>query len=249
MPKYEVGQRWTYQTREQDTGGSTLLIGSVQRQAGQDVIHIKVENVGPLNSNGPSVVSHMPFSQAAMDASVVSLVESQADVGDDFQEGIATWKEQAGGVFEISVAEAIEAVFSVAAQPDDTFDELVVEMRSTRSSELIGKLHRQLFALPQWFFLSDPENDRAPVQWQFADGANTKPALLAFTNEERAATAAVELGLYPEGTGIPIMPAPVREAAKWFSGPDCANEWICFNLTYEDFPLQSDEAVQFLRSK
>jgi hypothetical protein len=117
-------------------------------------------------------------------------------------------------------------------------------MRSKQSEELIGELYRQLFSLDQWFFLCEPDNPRAPVQWEFPDGVNPTPALLAFTSRERAVSAAVSLGIYPEGSSVSIMPASVKDSVHWISGPDCANEWLCFNLTQQNFPLYRDDAAR-----
>jgi hypothetical protein len=249
MPEYAAGQRWTYRSREQDAG-STLVIGSVQKRLLKStIVHVMVDGVVCATSADPIVISHMPFSKQAIDASVIELVETGVEAGPQFEEGIATWREHNGGVFDLTVAEAVDAVVSVGPAPqDDPFDELVTEMRAQQSEELVGELYRQLFALKQWFFLCDPDDPQSPVQWQFEEGANPTPALLAFTSTRRAASAAIELGLYPEDSQIRMMPAPVRDAVEWISGPHCANEWLCFNFTQENFPLYCDDAVQLLKN-
>ena len=141
------------------------------------------------------------------------------------------------------------AVVSVAPpSPDDSFDAIVQEMRAKKSKELIGELYRQLFSLDQWCFLCEPGDERAPVQWEFPEGINPTPALLAFTSSERAASAAAALGLYPEGSSVSIMPVSVKDAVEWISSSDCANEWLCFNLTQQEFPLYCDAAVELLEN-
>lgn len=208
-----------------------------------------VEGIVSPNSTDSIVIRHMPFSKDAIDVSVLNLVETDVKLGPEFEDGVAIWKKQKGGVFNLTVSQAVDAVLSVTTAPhDDPFDRIVTEMRSTRSEELIDNLYSQLFSLDQWFFLCKPGNENTPVQWEFPEGLNPSPALLAFTSRERAASAAISLGIYPEGSGISIMPATVKDAVEWVSGPDCSNSWICFNLTQENFPLYCNDAVRLLQS-
>lgn len=249
LAKYDVGQRWSYRTREQDVG-STLLIGHVQKgPLKPPVIHVMVDGIVSPHAADPIVIGHMPFSKKAINASVLELVETGAQVKAEFEDGISTWKSQKGGVFDLTVSEAVDAVVSMVPTPhDDSFDKIVTEMRSKQSEELIGELYRQLFSLDQWFFLCERDNDRAPVQWEFPDGMSPTPALLAFTSQQRAASAAVALGIYPEGSSISIVPASVEDSVNWISGPDYSNDWLCFNLTQQNFPLYRDDAVRLLEN-
>lgn len=247
MAKYNAGQRWSYRTRDQDVG-STLVIGKVQKRLMKPpIFHVFVNGIASPDSADPIVIGHMPFSEKAIDGSVLELLKSGVVVPPSFDDGVATWNKQKGGVFDLTVSEAVDVVVSVAQTPrNDPFDEIVAEMRSTQSEGLIGKLYRQLFSLDQWFFLCEPDNPRAPIQWEFPDGMNPTPALLAFTSRDRAVSAAVSLGIYPEGSNVSIMPASVKDSVHWISSPDCANEWLCFNLTQQNFPLYVDDAVRLL---
>ncbi len=250
MEMYCVGQRWSYRARGVDVG-STLLIGAVEQEEGRpSVIHITIAGIVTPRSDAPIVIGHMPFSKEAIDDSVLELLESGIDVPDGFEDGFAVWKAQEGGVFALGVAEAIEAVIGAVPPPpvEDGFDAVVNQMRATRSRELIGDLYRRLFLLKEWFFLCEPQDARVPVQWRFPEGMNPNPALLAFTSRQRAASAAVALGLYPQGGDIAVMPASVPEAIDWISGPGCSNEWLCFNLTQVDFPLYVSDAVSIFES-
>ena len=74
MTKYIAGQRWSYQTRQQDDG-STLLIGKVQESPGQPtIIRVMVEGIVAPHSNDPIMIGHMPFAESAIDKSVLELV-------------------------------------------------------------------------------------------------------------------------------------------------------------------------------
>lgn len=250
MFEYDVGQRWAYRTREQDRD-STLVIGRILRRfLKPSVIHVMLEGVVSPSTGDPLVIGHMPFSCEAMDASVLYHIESGVELDSRFEDGFAQWTRDKGSVFDQTVAQAIDAVLSVIGErADDPFDSIVARMRSQRSEELIGELYRQLFSLEQWFFLCQPENRRVPVEWVFPKGVNPTPALLAFTSRERAASAAIKLGIYQEGSDISIMPATVKGAVDWMSGPDFKNSWICFNLTYHDFALYCTDAAKLIQRK
>jgi hypothetical protein len=72
--------------------------------------------INPAAPQGKSTfISHMPFTEEAIDQSVLQLVDQREQLP-RFEEGYATWKEQAdkgkAGVFTIRVAEAIEGIAS-----------------------------------------------------------------------------------------------------------------------------------------
>ncbi len=153
-------------------------------------------------------------------------------------------------VSDVESCAFMEGTYSAEAMrartPDsepDSFDAIVTEMRAKRSDEMIEVLYKQLFALPEWFFICDPYEERAPAQWVFPDVADGSPAVLAFTSRERATRAAVELGLYDPGAEIPLMPAPVDAAVGWITSSDFHNEWLNFNQTRNDFPLYVDDVT------
>lgn len=248
MTRYEVGQRWAYRTRQQDVG-STLLIGGIDRGT-EPVVHVRISGVVSPRSAGPIVIGHMPFSAAALDSSVLELLELGAQIPADFSDAVFAWAGQQGGVFGATVSAAIDDALSALAVAapvdDDPFDGIVRELRATRSAQLVEELYRRLFSLEHWFFLREPGDPRVPVQWVFPDGVNETPALLAFTSRERAESAAVSLGLYAEGAQGAVMEAPIRDAVQWVAGPACANEWLCFNLSRENFPIYVRDAVLLL---
>lgn len=247
MANYQAGQRWKYRTRERDAD-STVVIGKVQKSFfRQPVIHISVLKVTKIEEGGITDISHMPFSLKAIDASLLSLIESNLPVSAEFQDGFNTWKGAKGGVFEIPVHQAVDAIMSINPfVTDDPFDDHVRRMRAQKSEKMIGELYQKLVAMERWYFLCNPEDPRSPVEWVFPDGINKTPALLAFTSEERAAAAAHKLGIYPPGAPVSVMPSPVKEALKWISGKEIGFNWVCFNLTFENFPLYCDHAAKLL---
>ena len=111
---YQAGQIWRYKTRpgEED---STLIIVKTEYydEVIGNVIHISVTGVRIKNPNveGEIIdkVPHMPFSESAITASVVELIDQGADLP-SFEEGYNMWKSASGGIFTIQVSEAVEGM-------------------------------------------------------------------------------------------------------------------------------------------
>lgn len=111
MPELAVGQVWGYKTRTGDEG-STLTIGKLETipEVGA-VVHISISGVhvknlhvaGGYNTELP----HAPFSQAALIQSLTTLVR-QAEPPPEFETGYQEWQKARGGVFTVSVAEAVD---------------------------------------------------------------------------------------------------------------------------------------------
>jgi len=237
MSKFEAGQRWSYKVRPQDTG-STFVVGEVTKEAEQTVVHITVEDVSLPTSSTPSTIGHMPFSESAIEASVVKLVDGTHSAHDVFKPSKETWEKEKGSVFDTTVANAIDAVFSEDREVSDPeIDDLVIAMRDQKNEGAVEKLYSHLFQLEHWFFLCDPKDDQAPVQWEFPEAQNKSPAVLAFTSEDRAAIAATELGIYPAGAEINLITPSVAECVDWMTSDAFDNEWLCFNISDQNFPF------------
>jgi hypothetical protein len=109
--KFQPGQVWQYKTRPHEKN-STLTILKVESLAKIGVIvHIRVDKIRLRNCTGgpePETFEHMPFSRDAIDRSVVKLVKDHTDVP-DFAEGYKAWRKACGGVYTVTVAEALQA--------------------------------------------------------------------------------------------------------------------------------------------
>ncbi|AFY38876.1 hypothetical protein Lepto7376_2605 [[Leptolyngbya] sp. PCC 7376] len=243
MPQFQVGQRWSYQVRAEENRESTFVIGAVDTDA--NIIHISVEKAFLSDATEPVSIGHMPFSGEALTKSVVELLGNQVQVDKGFAEGLAHWKANRGGIFQITVSDAITAIIS-AQKPStpDLFDELVRKMQAGRSPELAAELYRSLFALEEWFFLCELDKDETPMQWDFNIGGQSSPAILAFTSAEKAIAAADKLNLYPTETDIRLMPADIDKAIIWLDSENCHCTWVCFNVTHQQFPLYIADAVR-----
>ena len=121
MSKYVPGQRWYYRTREEDVG-STVVIGEVEEHTDQStVVHVLVDGLNAMNPGGPTTIGHMPFTEPALDDSVLKVAETSVEIPNSFQEGVATWRSSGGGVFEVSVADAVAAVISTSMDKSNFF--------------------------------------------------------------------------------------------------------------------------------
>jgi hypothetical protein len=107
--KFRPGQVWQYKTRPHEEG-STLTILKVETLPKQGtIIHIRVEKIRLRNCTGgpePDKFEHMPFARDAVERSVTKLVKERSVP--DFQAGYDAWKNACGGVYTISVADAVQ---------------------------------------------------------------------------------------------------------------------------------------------
>ena len=109
--RYKPGQVWSFHTpADQPRALLTVLRVESHPKLGT-IVHVALSGVS--FPNGGTNVQHMPFSEAAIDKSVVSLVREGEQLP-DFQGGYDEWRRafDAGhaGVFTISVAEGFETI-------------------------------------------------------------------------------------------------------------------------------------------
>jgi hypothetical protein len=107
--KYHAGERWSYKTRTGEEN-STLVIGGVEAAPKQGaVVHICVEGLKLSGPEGTTLdhIGHMPMSQDAVDKSVTHLVGQNALPTADYSAGYDYWKTSSGGVFAMTVQQAV----------------------------------------------------------------------------------------------------------------------------------------------
>ncbi len=122
--RFRIGQVWHYKTRPQEPKSTLTIVKIDSLPKLGTVVHISVKNLrmkNPLSKSGFSeTIAHMPFSEAAIDGSVDRLVEEQAEIP-NYEEGYEEWKQAVdsgkGGIFTITVAQAIDAMEHVLNQP------------------------------------------------------------------------------------------------------------------------------------
>lgn len=111
--KYKPGQVWSYKTRTNEQKSTITILRVDETPQAKRIVHIRVEHVQLTNcrgGNAPDTFEHMPFSNEALDQSVLKVVRS--DKVPDFEDGYASWRAawdaKKAGYYTISVAEALD---------------------------------------------------------------------------------------------------------------------------------------------
>jgi len=111
-PKFRAGQRWDYKTRPGEEK-STLTILKLETEGEQSIVHIAIEDVHISNRQAKSGfvtrVGHAPIEEGALARSVTKLRAAKKKLP-PFEEGYDQWKTAHGGIFTITVAEALATV-------------------------------------------------------------------------------------------------------------------------------------------
>lgn len=113
--KYKVGQVWKYKTRPTEPKSTLTVLKVESTPTSGNIIHISVDSLRMANpqklSGGSSSIAHMPFAEAAIDSSVIALLNSNQAVSADYIEGYNIWREAflagKGGIFSIPVSEGV----------------------------------------------------------------------------------------------------------------------------------------------
>ena len=108
-PTYKPGQVWSYKTRpgEEESTITILRVESTPKLG--TIVHVQIQKWKLENckgNTGDSTMDHAPFSKAAIDKSVVKLLRTEKDIP-DFDEGYKDWLSHCGGVYTMSVADAL----------------------------------------------------------------------------------------------------------------------------------------------
>ena len=107
----KVGQEWQFEGRPADPDPTLVIVLIEQLPEMGEVVHVSVRGVRIRNPRSASGFSdklpHMPFSRAAIEGSVTKLVHDSVALP-AYEEGYNQWKNAHGGVFTISVREALD---------------------------------------------------------------------------------------------------------------------------------------------
>jgi hypothetical protein len=108
--KFHPGQVWQYKTRpgEEKSFATILRVESLPKGI---IIHLRIDRVHIKNCAGGSeleTIEHMPFAREALENSVTKLLKEDSKIP-DFQAGYDDWRNACGGVYTISIADAVKA--------------------------------------------------------------------------------------------------------------------------------------------
>ena len=108
--KFHPGQVWAYNTRPGEPDSTITILKVETGQKIGEIIHVRIDNIRLRNCTGgpePKVLEHAPFTREAIEKSVTKLLKDDGVVP-DFQHGYDQWKKACGGVYTLTVAEAVQ---------------------------------------------------------------------------------------------------------------------------------------------
>jgi hypothetical protein len=118
---FAPGQVWTLV--DPDFPQAKIIVDKVEMWNNQPIVHISITGVQTPAVAGQShsftTVEHMPFTQAALRASVDALVQTDGQPFAGFEGGYQQWQDAKGGVFTIPVGQALRSALGMvqSAQP------------------------------------------------------------------------------------------------------------------------------------
>ncbi|HEV7693920.1 MAG TPA: hypothetical protein VGO52_24010 [Hyphomonadaceae bacterium] len=105
------GQVWTFKGASADT--ARVAIQKIEPWGRGEAVHVSIYGLAPTaRFNGE--VSHMPFDRKVLEGSLDMLTteKPRSDIG--FAEGYQQWSSANGGIFTLSIADALKAMLEVA---------------------------------------------------------------------------------------------------------------------------------------
>lgn len=110
---FAPGQVWS--VRSTAPTPLRVVFGRIEPYGKGTVVHVSILDVpippGAPGAGGATRVAHMPFDEAALAASVDALVATGAAPLPNFEDGYRQWLSDRGGVWSLTVSEAIAVVF------------------------------------------------------------------------------------------------------------------------------------------
>jgi hypothetical protein len=112
-PAFAAGQIWSIKSTSPTT--AKVVIDRIEPWREKVAVHVSLIDVpipqGAPRAGGTTVISHMPFEESALAASVDRLLGTGASPPSSFESGYKDWQNAAGGIFTISVEKAMEFTF------------------------------------------------------------------------------------------------------------------------------------------
>jgi hypothetical protein len=113
--KFRAGQVWAFKAPTNQPNAKLTVLRVENGGKLGTIVHIALSGVS--YGNGQTQIQHLPFAESAIERSVTTLERESGPVP-DFAEGYRQWRQAfdagKGGVFTITVAEAFDAVTSIA---------------------------------------------------------------------------------------------------------------------------------------
>jgi hypothetical protein len=115
--KFKPGQIWSYETRPGESASTVTILRIDLKSKIGIVVHVRVDGLLAHNPRGDVVpsVEHMPFTRDAMLLSVKRLLK--ADQPLPTLEGLERWQADCGGVYTISIRDAVDVMEKTLNRP------------------------------------------------------------------------------------------------------------------------------------
>jgi hypothetical protein len=102
------GQVWTFKDAPATT--ARVVIQKIEPWAeGREAVHISIYGL-PKFAEFTGEISHMPFDRKALEASLDRLISETPRPGLDFSGGYQEWNSASGGIFTLSISDAVKTV-------------------------------------------------------------------------------------------------------------------------------------------
>lgn len=108
-----AGQVWTFKDAPADT--ARVAIYKIETLGSKEAVHVSVYNL-PREGVFTGEISHMPFERQALEASLDRLTNDTAPSFKNAEEGYRTWQNANGGIFTLSLAQAVAYVVEMTTQ-------------------------------------------------------------------------------------------------------------------------------------
>ena len=118
----KIGQLWSFKTeRFQD---NAVVIHHIEPFADDLIsIHVTIINDVKVSESQAIGFGHFPFEQNSFKDSLNELIGTSDEGHETFKEGYKYWKNANGGVFTVSINEAIEMSIETNMNPDRVEEE------------------------------------------------------------------------------------------------------------------------------
>jgi hypothetical protein len=112
---FAVGQIWTLTGA--DFADAKVVIDRMEIWHDKPIVHISVTGLPKHYGGFQGTIFHLPFSEVALRASVAALEISKGTAFSGFEGGYDQWKAPNGGVFTITVQQAVTGILSQLPPP------------------------------------------------------------------------------------------------------------------------------------
>ena len=117
-PGFAPGQMWSIKSELPNT--TKIIVGRVEAWNRTIAVHVSMVDV-PIPAGVPDAgqtmrIEHAPFEQSALTASVDHLIGTGVPPNSGFESCYDEWRTAQGGIYTISVQEALAAMFETLAR-------------------------------------------------------------------------------------------------------------------------------------